>query len=105
MSGVSLPVLNTVLRLPGSQVLKFMILTKSSQCLLTLLLRSVTFSNFILQLFIMRTWPSWNCVIDGLIAPKWGVPNGNHMNGDVAEVDGSSPTRLFPPQERAWVRG
>jgi len=41
-----LPVLNTVLRLPGSRVLKFVILTKSSQCLLTLLMQlSVAFSN------------------------------------------------------------
>ena len=39
----------------------------------------------------MRTWPSWNCVI---IAPKWGVPNGNHMNDDVAEVNGSAPPML-----------
>ena len=24
-----------------------------------------------------------------IIAPKWGVPNGNHMNDDVAEVNGT----------------
>ena len=83
---VSLPVLNTVLRLPGSQVLKFVVLTESSQCRLTFLMRSI-----ILQLFIMRTWPSRNCVI---IAPKWGVPNGTHMNDDVAEVNGSAPPIL-----------
>ena len=46
----------------------------------------------LLQLFIMRMWPSWNCVI---IAPKWGVPNGNHMNDDIAEVNGSAP-RMLP---------
>ena len=45
----------------------------------------------ILQLFITRTWPSRNCVI---IAPKWGVPNGNHMNDDVAEVNGTAPPML-----------
>ena len=39
----------------------------------------------------MRTWPSRNCVI---IAPKWGVPNGNHMNDDVPEVNGSAPPML-----------
>jgi len=46
---VSLPVLNTMLRFPGSQVLTFVILTKSSQCLLALLLCSAmvsfSFSN------------------------------------------------------------
>ena len=31
---------------------------------------------------------SRNCVI---IAPKWGVPDGNHMNDDIAEVKGSLP--------------
>jgi len=46
----------------------------------------------ILQLFIMRTWPSRYCVI---IAPKWGVPNGNHMNDDVAEVNGSAPPQCY----------
>jgi len=45
----------------------------------------------ILQLFIMHTWPSWNRVI---IAPKWGVPDGNHMNDDVAEVNGSASPML-----------
>jgi len=87
---VSLPFLNTVLRLPGSQVLKFVILTKSSQCLL---ICSVAFSNGILfsQLFFMCTWPSRNCII---IAPKWGIPNGNHMNDDVTEVNGSAPPKL-----------
>jgi len=35
---VSLPALNTVLRFPGSQVLKFVIFTKNSQYLPTLLL-------------------------------------------------------------------
>ena len=40
---VSLPVLNTMLRFPGSQILTFVILTKSSQCLLTLLLCSAAF--------------------------------------------------------------
>ena len=77
----------------GSQVLKFVILTESSQCLLTLLMRSVAFSNSIFsgQLFIMHTWPSRNCII---IAPKWGVPNGNHMNDDVPEVNGSAPPML-----------
>jgi len=43
------------------------------------------------QLFIVRMWPSWNCVV---IAPKWAVPNGNHMNDDVAEVNGLSPPML-----------
>jgi len=46
--------------------------------------------------------PSRNCVI---IAPKWGVPSGNHMNDDVAEVNGSAPpnvARLFPPQELGY---
>ena len=44
---VSLPVLNAVLRLPGSQVLKFVVLNESSQCRLTLLIRSVAFSDVI----------------------------------------------------------
>ena len=25
------------------------------------------------------------------MGPKWGIPNGNHMNVDVAEVNGSPP--------------
>ena len=104
---VSLPVLNTVLRLPGAQVLKFMILSKSSQCLLTLLMHSVAFSNGLLfsNCFYVHTLPSRQCVI---IVPKWNVPNGNHLNDDVAEVNGLAATivtRLFPPQKRAWVWG
>ena len=59
---VSLPILNIVLRLPGSQVLIFVILTKSSQCLLTLLLCSAAFPMvFSLTVFTcMCTWPSRN---------------------------------------------
>ena len=34
-----------------------------------------------------------------IIAPKWGVPNGNHMNDDVAEVKARPPKgpRFVPP--------
>ena len=70
-----------------------MILTKSSQGLPTLLVHSATFSNGILfsNCFYMRTWPSRNHVI---ITPKWGVPNGNHMNDNVVEVNGLATSTL-----------
>jgi len=35
-------------------------------------------------------WPR-NHVI---IAPKWGIPNGNFMNDDVVEVNGSATPML-----------
>ena len=95
----------TLLRLPGSQLLTFVILTKSSQCLLTLLICSAAaFSNGIFT----------NCLhacahglleIHVIIATKWGVPNGNHTNDDVAEVNGLAAPMLpgSPPRERAWI--
>ena len=46
----------------------------------------------ILQLVIMHTWPSRNCII---IAPTWGIPNGNHMNDDIVEVNGPAPPNSF----------
>ena len=57
------------------------------------------FSNgiYVSNYFNMRMSPSTNRII---IAPKWGVPSGNHVNDDVAEVKGSAApnvTRLFPP--------
>ena len=43
-----------------------------------------------------------------IIVPKHGVPKENHMNDDVAKVNGSDPpniTRHFPPWKRVWVQG
>ena len=104
----SLPVLNTILRLPGSQVLTFMILTKSSQCLLALLLCSAAFRMvFAPNVFAcMHMWPSRNpsnnnCPIMGHSQWKshewWHSRSKQHGRPNV--------TRLFPPWERAWVRG
>ena len=104
---VSLPILNIVLRLPGSQVLIFVILTKSSQCLLTLLLCSAAFPMvFSLTVFTcMCTWPSRNprnnCPKMG--RSQWKSHEGWHSGSK--RLGHPNDTRLFPPWERAWVWG
>ena len=103
----SLPVLNAILRLPGSQVLTFMILTKSNQCLLTLLLCSSAFRMvFSPTVFTcMHMWPSRNPRIN---CPKMGHSQWkSHEWWHSGSKQHGRPnvTRLFPPRERAWVQG
>jgi len=60
---------------------------------MTLMLRSVAFFEVCCFLTV-STCTRGLLEICMIIAPKWGVPNGNHMNDDVVEVNGSDPPVL-----------
>ena len=66
-----------------------------------LLMHSAAFSNVILfsNGFCMHTWPSRNH------APKWGIPNGNHMNDGIMKVNSLAAPMLpgsFLHEKEPW---